>query len=1417
MMYSAKRSRKETAASSKSTDVSHDDDDDGDLKRPAAETTIIPLSLPPQSLPVVAVPPFMDRVVVERPAAAAAEATKGLQTPHTLRLLKLIREGTPEYSDAAVSRLEATAAASSPIQLWDLLGRLQAFLVVSEWQTRAAAAQALQVVARHLPLSDQSAFLQRASFHQDDDDAETSNSISDKKELEDSLLQSKALYLTVQELLQDEGGIDQVLAEGRELLATAEVRFSVGGEGEGGKFVNDEVLLQQLDQCSNTTADFLQARVRMQRKILASRLGLAVIGDAIGEDSAIGDTITSDDLLEPQQDSLKSKRQKHAERIQFASQNQRKDNTDPARTRTDAVEEAVEMDASTPHSVRALLVMEMKAQQERSSYSHTNPQTLLATELIYRMVDPIWYVRHGAVLGILSLLRAWKGNHLRNDSTKAEGGNGRFGAWPQDILARCLCVLALDRFGDFSGAFDAISSTSVVAPVREVVGQLLSVLMAMAPDTIFNHALKVLYRLCRYPDEWEARHGALVALKYVTVVGTTGILDNVQLTSEGCNEKYAIRQIAAVAMGHLEDDSDDVKSVAAQILIEAAGCKGDVRCGGQERRRCFPPFLLKAVPRLWHALQVVRDVSSCIVDLVALFAIFVEHDCAAFLRQVNTNGACYVDEEGSSEINNVGRLLLRLLDSDFHSVRVSALRSIGVLSQDRSFSSGSCNRKFDQAVSETFKMLIQRVFELFFSSMNGAASEANNKCERVPQNVLDEVWKGLSDTCIEILKVDKDYVDVLLLSRYFRRDSLFPVEAADAVAYFLCRAANCNEACAVAETALLSYLHSPWTSQCEAAFLLFRAIANNLSDMSSLQTFERLLDQEAPLICLRVQFGSSVLTSTSSLASICDTVFLNNMTEVMDRSKSPTEAAAVVTRTWMDALRSRENNVVLESSDVSPVASMRVRATLAGAVLAKGLPDKLTPLIRALMTSFNNEVVDGTRRNQTSKYLTQLLLLIGNEPKFQRAHTKILVTLCEAVIPHTSMTVMAADQTKLAATVLRTVLQHIPPGRTLNSVTALWSRLSPLILKNTSGAEHSVFLDSISLLKVLCGGLGSNDVLTSGLIDDCLPTLVRLACEYSQSEVRVCAISGIVALCSVAPGHVLKDTIPILAPNLQDRNQDARRLSASLLLRELVEAAGTEICPFIRCLLPLVLSLVTDHVSECAQISNSTFASLVRVAPLVRQHSSETFRTHGAHCESVIDHLIFGKALPPCDFPIEISDGFSSRRIVLREYQKEGITWLRFLQTVHLNGALCDGKYAARVFLSTSWSITPYSRIRLLDMGTGKSVQALVAVALAHYDIFDSNRMSQPRSLVVCPSTLVGHWTEEIKKYFPDQSIFRSLSLVGNRSERQALWNGKGGLFNMVITSYAVLRSDIDYLECEQFCYCILDEGHLLKNPKTGK
>jgi TATA-binding protein-associated factor len=131
----------------------------------------------------------------------------------------------------------------------------------------------------------------------------------------------------------------------------------------------------------------------------------------------------------------------------------------------------------------------------------------------------------------------------------------------------------------------------------------------------------------------------------------------------------------------------------------------------------------------------------------------------------------------------------------------------------------------------------------------------------------------------------------------------------------------------------------------------------------------------------------------------------------------------------------------------------------------------------------------------------------------------------------------------------------------------------------------------------------------------------------------------------------------------------------------MTDVIGMDICPFVRALLPLAMSLMTDPIQECSKIATNLFASLVRVAPLVRKSISVVLPgvEENSHADSVLDHLIHGKPLPPCEMPVALKETLKKAKVSLRNYQMEGISWLRFLQTVNLNGALCDsmglGKY----------------------------------------------------------------------------------------------------------------------------------------------
>src|SRR5438067_2518906 len=130
----------------------------------------------------------------------------------------------------------------------------------------------------------------------------------------------------------------------------------------------------------------------------------------------------------------------------------------------------------------------------------------------------------------------------------------------------------------------------------------------------------------------------------------------------------------------------------------------------------------------------------------------------------------------------------------------------------------------------------------------------------------------------------------------------------------------------------------------------------------------------------------------------------------------------------------------------------------------------------------------------------------------------------------------------------------------------------------------------------------------------------------------------------------------------------------------------------------------------------------------------------------------------------------------LREYQLVGFEWLTRLATNNLGGILAD------------------------EMGLGKTVQTL-AFLRAH--------QRDGPALVVCPTSLVTNWENEARKFTPE---LKTLVLEG--ADRAARFKSIADV-DIVITSYALLRRDIDTLREINFSTAVLDEAQHIKNPET--
>ena len=134
---------------------------------------------------------------------------------------------------------------------------------------------------------------------------------------------------------------------------------------------------------------------------------------------------------------------------------------------------------------------------------------------------------------------------------------------------------------------------------------------------------------------------------------------------------------------------------------------------------------------------------------------------------------------------------------------------------------------------------------------------------------------------------------------------------------------------------------------------------------------------------------------------------------------------------------------------------------------------------------------------------------------------------------------------------------------------------------------------------------------------------------------------------------------------------------------------------------------------------------------------------------------------------------------ILRPYQIHGFHWLNYLHEVNWGGILAD------------------------DMGLGKTIQALSF--LHHY----KEHYGHLRALVVCPTTLIFNWENEIKKFAPELTY--RIHHGGERLRNKEALND----FQVIITTYGTLRSDIKLLMDMPLDYVVLDESQAIKNPAS--
>ncbi len=159
------------------------------------------------------------------------------------------------------------------------------------------------------------------------------------------------------------------------------------------------------------------------------------------------------------------------------------------------------------------------------------------------------------------------------------------------------------------------------------------------------------------------------------------------------------------------------------------------------------------------------------------------------------------------------------------------------------------------------------------------------------------------------------------------------------------------------------------------------------------------------------------------------------------------------------------------------------------------------------------------------------------------------------------------------------------------------------------------------------------------------------------------------------------------------------------------------------------------------------------------------------HLEAQIKSLFNFQGIKEVDIPKDFSGN-------LREYQKQGVAWMALLRELGFGGILAD------------------------DMGLGKTIQAIAYILYS----------AEKPSLIICPTSVLGNWQKEFKKFSPSLKveIHHGLKRL-NKAQFLAEIKDK----DVIISSYAIIRRDEDIFANIQWENIFLDEAQNIKNSYT--
>ncbi|KAA8624794.1 HepA Superfamily II DNA RNA helicase SNF2 family [Pyrenophora tritici-repentis] len=548
--------------------------------------------------------------------------------------------------------------------------------------------------------------------------------------------------------------------------------------------------------------------------------------------------------------------------------------------------------------------------------------------------------------------------------------------------------------------------------------------------------------------------------------------------------------------------------------------------------------------------------------------------------------------------------------------------------------------------------------------------------------------------------------------------------------------------------------------------------------------------------------------------------------------KAMTPSSRMVAATNLETARKEVESSIQEAKDIKEERDVRIKAAAAGALVALNSPPKKpSPPIKAMMDSVKKEenaelqkrsaaavagyivyLVNAKRTGVVNKVVGNLVKFYCMEtaetPEFagqSHIETGILTLKKDEDIRDHPDAARFAEESRAARITKRgaregleqvvssfgaEIFDKVPILKDLIErpiKEAFTEATLPAHIFNEDGVFGQEVVDALSTLRALVGSFHPS---VRNFVKELLP-LIAKALQSKLYVLRYAAAKCFATICSVMSVQGVTMLVESVLPTISDGGNVHARQGAIECIYHLIHVMEDAILPYVIFLITPVLGRMSDSDNDVRLLATTSFATLVKLVPLESgipdpPDLPESLLKGRDRERKFVAQMLDAKKVEPFEIPVGI-------KATLRSYQQDGVNWLAFLNRYNLHGILCD------------------------DMGLGKTLQTLCMVASDHHmraaefaKSGDPNFRRLP-SLIVCPPTLSGHWQQEIRQYAPFLSC---VAYVGSPPIRGQHRNELDKV-DIVITSYDICRNDADILKPINWNYCVLDEGHLIKNSKS--